>query len=491
VRTILFVLPALQEVMSQEFRQIKYSLFPPLSLLTIAGLVPADGYRLIVRDEHVEDVFVDEEVDLVVMTVYISSAARAYEISDHYRARGAKVLLGGIHPTTSPEEAAEHSDGVCLGPGESVFPQMLQDFECGRLRQYYHGHRARSASKVPLARRDLMNHSKYLVPNTVVASRGCPYNCDFCYKQSFWGRNYYEFRPLSEIKRELDTFEHKFVFFLDDNLMGNRRKARKLFALLREYDFVWQAAASIDAAYTPGFLEQAYKAGCRSLFLGFESVSKANMESANKPQNWRYDYAEAIERFHDAGIMINGSFVYGFDEDDADVFSRTVEFAIQNKIETATFHILTPFPKTRLFARLEEEGRILHRDWDRYDTRHAVFQPRRMTPSQLEEGYWWSYKEFYSYGSILERSTGLPNPLKRFLYNVCWKKMDPIWDWAIRHNLIEHLLPTFESILGKDTSPGDGQRSRSSNTWPEIGVSREGDQRGRLAGVDGSRTHHG
>lgn len=489
MKTILFVLPALQEVLSQEFRQIKYSLFPPLSLLTLAGLVPEDRYNLVVRDEHVEDVFAEEDVDLVVMTVYVPSARRAYEISDCYRARGAKVFLGGIHPTTLSEEAAQHADSICLGPGESVFPQMLEDFERGRLKQYYHGHRERDISKVPLARRDLINSSKYLVPNTVVASRGCPYSCDFCYKESFWGSNYYEFRPLGEVRRELDTFQHKFVFFLDDNLMGNRREARRLFALLKEYNFIWQAAASIDTAYTPGFLEEAYQSGCRSLFVGFESISKTNMERANKPQNQKYDYADAIRRFHDAGIMINGSFVFGFDEDDPDVFPRTVEFAIRNKIETATFHILTPFPGTRLFARLEKQGRILHRDWRDYDTRHVVFQPRLMTPSELEEGYWWSYEEFYSYGSILRRSVELPNPVKRILYNVGWKKMDALWDFAIDHNLIPRILPLFEFALARDTSPG-GCRPEA-ELQHVVGVSREHHGSGEAAGVDGSRTHHG
>jgi radical SAM superfamily enzyme YgiQ (UPF0313 family) len=458
MKTILFLLPALQEVLSRDFRQIKYSLFPPLSLLTLAGLVPRDRYRMLVRDEHVEEVIVDEDVDLVVMTVYVSSARRAYQLSDYYRARGAKVFLGGIHPTTLPEEATQHADSVCLGPGESAFPRMLEDFEAGCLKKQYHGYRDSNLSNVPLARRDLMNQSKYLVPNTIVASRGCPYCCDFCYKESFWGRDYHAFRPLSEIRKELDTFRHRFVFFLDDNLLGNRREARRLFALLREYNFVWQASASLDAAYTPGFLQEAYDCGCRSLFVGFESVIKANMERAHKPQNRKYDYAEGIKRFHDAGIMINGSFVYGFDGDDADIFARTVEFALENKIETATFHILTPFPKTRLFATLSQEGRILHRDWDRYDTRHVVFQPRHMTPSQLEEGYWWSYREFYRYGSIIRRSVGLPNPLKRILYNVAWKKMDPIWDWAICHNLIEHVLPAFEFALARQTSPRIRQR---------------------------------
>ncbi len=450
-QTILFILPALQEVLSQEFRQIKYSLFPPLSLLTLAGTVPADRYKLIVRDDHVEDVIIDEPVDLVVMTVYISSAERASEISRYYKDRGAKILMGGIHPTTMPEETLAYADSVCIGPGDFVFLQMLEDLEKGQLRKIYYGDRCRNLSGIPVARRDLMNRNKYLVPNTVVASRGCLYNCDFCYKKSFWGENYYKFRPLEDIQKELDTFKQRFVFFLDDNLMGNRVEARKLFKLLKEYNFIWQAAASIDTAYTPGFLEDAYKCGCRSLFVGFESIFIENMKSTNKVQNQKYDYGDAIKRFHHAGIMINGSFVYGLDNDGPDVFEKTVDFAIKNKIETATFHILTPFPGTELFKKMKEEGRILHYDLDKYDTRHVVYRPALMSPEELERGYWWSYREFYSYKSIFQRALGLANPLKRIAYNVGWKKMDGIWDFIIKNNLLTYIIPLFEIFLSKST----------------------------------------
>ena len=191
-KTLLHVLPALQEVLSADFRQIKYSLFPPLSLLTLAGLTPEDRFRVIVRDDHVESAMVDEQVDLVGMTVYVSSAYRAYELADIYRRRGAKIVLGGIHPTTLPDEAAKHADAVCMGPAESVWGDLLRDFEQGRLRKLYRGVSQGSAPRVPVARRDLMNPSAYLVPHTLVTSRGCPHACDFCYKSSFWGERYYE-----------------------------------------------------------------------------------------------------------------------------------------------------------------------------------------------------------------------------------------------------------------------------------------------------------
>lgn len=458
MKTILFILPALQEVLSAEFRQIKYSLFPPLSLLTLAGSVPPDKYRLIVKDEHVEDVIIDEDVDLVVMTVYISSAKRAYEISKHYKNRGAKIFMGGIHPTTLPEEALQYADSVCIGPGDFIFPEMLSDFEKGRLKKIYYGDRCRGLEGLPVAGRDLMNRDKYLVPNTIIASRGCLYNCDFCYKKSFWGEKYYKYRPLEDIRKELDSFKQRFVFFLDDNLMGNRVEARKLFKLLKDYDFVWQAAASIDVAYTPGFLEDAYESGCRSLFVGFESISKDNMKDSNKLQNQKYDYEDAIKRFHDAGIMINGSFVYGLDYDDKSVFEKTLEFAVKNKIETATFHILTPFPGTKLFEKMDGEGRILHYNWEKYDTRHSVFQPALMSPEELEAGYWWSYKEFYSYKSIFQRAFGLPDPLKRLAYSIGWKKMDGVWDFIIKNNLLRYVIPFFEAFLARNTRKRNGEK---------------------------------
>ena len=452
-RTLLLALPALQEVLSENFRQIKYSLFPPLTLLTLAGLTPEDRYKIIVRDEHVESVDVDDHVDLLAMTVYVSSAHRAYELADAYRRRGAKVVLGGIHPSTLPEEAVRHADAVCIGPAERVWHEILRDFEDDSLKRFYRGAPGGSASLVPLPRRDLINPKAYLVRNTMVVSRGCPHSCDFCYKSSFWGDRFYECRPLGDIEHELSLLKGNFVFFLDDNFLGNRRRAREIFQLLKRSGMVWQASATLDAARTPDYLEEAYDAGCRSLFVGLESLSDENMRRSNKRVNAAADYADAIRRFHDAGIMINSSFVFGFDCDGPDVFDRTLEFAIENRIETATFHVLTPFPGTRLFAQMEADGRLLHRDWRLYDTRHAVFRPAQMDPEALEEGYRRSYDEFYRYGSIFRRSLGLPNPLKRILYNVVWRKVDRLWAPVIRHGLLPAVRPAFEYILAQHSRP--------------------------------------
>jgi len=303
----------------------------------------------------------------------------------------------------------------------------------------------------PLPRRDLMNQRGYLIRHTMVTSRGCPHSCDFCYKSSFWGPTYYEQRPMAEIERELAMVDDGLVFFLDDNLLANRRHARAMFEVLRGSGIVWQASASLDVIRDPGYLEEAYEAGCRSLFVGFESISAENMRGNNKKVNVMTDYAGACRRFHDAGIMINGSFVFGFDHDGPDVFERTAEFAIENKILTATFHILTPLPGTRSFERLESQGRILHRDWDYYDTDHAVFRPLRMSPEELEAGHKEAYRLFGTYGSIFRRSTGLPGALKRLAYNIAWSKVDPLWVAIIRLGLMPGATRIFNRVLRWNT----------------------------------------
>ncbi|MHC4521160.1 MAG: B12-binding domain-containing radical SAM protein, partial [Planctomycetota bacterium] len=258
---------------------------------------------------------------------------------------------------------------------------------------------------------------------------------------------YYEARPIAEIAKELATVEDGLVFFLDDNLLANRRHARAMFDLLRGSGIVWQAAASLDVTRNPRYLDEAYEAGCRSLFVGFESISPENMRGNNKPVNATTDYLEACRRFHDAGIMINGSFVFGFDCDGPDVFERTVAFAIEAKILTATFHVLTPLPGTRAFDRLDADGRILHRRWEYYDTDHAVFRPRRMTPEQLESGHKRAYRDFLTYGSIVRRSLGLPGTAKRLAYNVAWMKVDPLWVAIIRLGLMPYATRIFNRLL--------------------------------------------
>ena len=399
-----FILPALTEATSPYWRPIKYSLFPPLGLATLAAYLRPDDEAVIV-DEHVERLSMDDSPDLVVIQVYITNAYRAYRIADAYRARGIVVVLGGLHVTSLPSEAAPHADAIFLGPGEQTFPVFLQHFRDGETQAVYQSTAGRTIEDVPPIRRDLIRRRNYLVPNSIVVTRGCPQHCDFCYKDAFYegGRSFYTQRvdaALAEIAR----LPGRHLYFLDDHLLGDARFARSLFDGLKGMNRLFQGAATVDAILRGDLIERAAEAGLRSLFVGFETLTPDNLRRSQKRQNLGRDYSAVTARLHSLGIMINGSFVFGMDDDGPDVFRRTVDWAIENGITTATFHIQTPYPGTGLYRRMTQEGRLTTGNWDLYDTRHVVFRPARLTPAALKEGYDWAYREFYRWSSIASAS---------------------------------------------------------------------------------------
>jgi len=445
------ILPALTEATSPLFRPIKYSLFPPLGLATLAGYL-RDEDEIQIQDEHVERLRLDDDPELVVIQVYITSANRAYRIADHYRRRGAYVVLGGLHVTSLPDEAAAHADTIFLGPGEDTWPRFLDDYRRGDPQRCYRSD-TRTLAGIPPIRRDLIKRRLYLVPNSIVVSRGCPHVCDFCYKEAFFegGRSFYT-QTVDAALAEIDRLPGRHLYFLDDHLFGDRRFASALFEGMRGMGRLWQAAGTVNAVLSPNLLERAVEAGLRSLFVGFESLTTENLLEQRKFQNLKRDYTAAIRRLHDLGVMINGSFVFGMDADDASVFDRTVEWAIAQGIETATFHILTPYPSTALHKRLTAQRRITVHDWDLYDTRHAVFRPARMSAQQLEEGYWRAYRDFYRWGSIARGATAhseVSAGVRHFAYAAGWKKFEPLWDLVIRAKRAGLMLPVLESILSE------------------------------------------
>ena len=445
------ILPALTEATSPFFRPIKYSLFPPLGLATLAAyLSPDDDVEI--QDEHVETLDLDDTPDLVVIQVYITSAYRAYCLADHYRKKGAYVALGGLHVTSLPDEAAPHADSIFLGPGEDTWPQFLADFRRGEARRVYQS-QVRTLERVPPIRRDLIKRPLYLVPNSIVVSRGCPHVCDFCYKEAFFegGKGFYT-QTVDAALAEIERLPGRHLYFLDDHLFGDRRFATGLFDGMRGMGRLWQAAGTVNAVLMPDLLERAVKAGLRSLFVGFETLNPANLLEQRKYQNLRRDYADAIRRLHDLGVMINGSFVFGMDGDDGSVFDRTVDWAITHGIETATFHILTPYPGTGLHRRMTAQGRITTENWDQYDTRHAVFRPAQLTGEQLECGYWKAYRDFYRWGSIVRGASAhetVLSGLRHFGYAAGWKKFEPLWDLVIRAKRAGMMLPVLETILSE------------------------------------------
>jgi len=386
-----------------------------------------------------------------VIQPYITSARRSYELADAYRARGVHVAMGGLHVTSLPEEAAQHADTIFIGPGEDTWPVFLDDFRRREPRSRYIS-KDRTLRTLPPIRRDLIKRHRYLVPNSIVVSRGCPHHCEFCYKDAFFegGKSFYT-QTVDAALAEIERLPGRHLYFLDDHLFGNRRFAEALFAGMAGTGRVWQAAGTVDSVLAPDLLEQAVAAGLRSLFVGFETINGDNLASQRKRQNIGRDYAAVVRRLHDAGVMVNASFVFGMDDDRIDVFDRTVEWAVEQGIETATFHIMTPYPGTALYARMLEQGRMLHRDWDQYDTRHVVFRPVGMTSRQLEEGYWRAYRDFYKWNAIWRGAWTKPvvrDRLRHVAYAGGWKKFEPLWDVLIRTRQVLHALPVLESLLG-------------------------------------------
>jgi len=464
IRRVKLMLPALTEATSPFWRPIKYSLFPPLGLATLAAYLDPN-LEIVLQDEHVEPLDLDDHPDLVVIQVYITNAYRAYRIADHYRARGAHVALGGLHVTSLPEEAASHADTIFLGPGEHTFPQFLRDLEAGTpLRRYESA--SRTLDELPPIRRDLIRRRLYLVPNSIVVSRGCPHHCTFCYKDAFFagGASFYTQRvdaALAEIAR----LPGRHLYFLDDHLFGNPRFARELFRGMRGMGRIFQGAATVDSILRDDVVEQAAAAGLRSLFVGFETLSPGGLAGAGKSQNLGRSYGDVVRRLDDLGIMINGSFVFGLDGDDRDVFQRTVDWAIHSGITTATFHILTPYPGTALFSEMAAQDRLVTRNWDLYDTRHVVYRPIGLSPEDLKRGYDWAYRAFYRWDSIFRAASAhasAKHALKHVAYSAGWKKFEPAWNAVIRIKQLSQMRPMLEAILSSVA-----ERSRSPARSPD------------------------
>lgn len=463
---IKMILPALTEAKSPYWRPIKYSLFPPLGLATLAAYCN-DADEIDLQDEHVEELNIDDAPELVVIQVYITNAFRSYELADHYRRKGAYVCLGGLHVSSLPEEAMQHADTIFIGPGEESWPRFLKDFMEGNAKKRYVSGE-RTLESVPPIRRDLIKRSLYLVPNSIVVSRGCPHHCDFCYKDAFFegGRSFYT-QQVDAALSEIDRLPGRHLYFLDDHLLGNQRFASSLFEGMKGMNRVFQGASTIDAILRGDLIEKAAAAGLRSVFVGFETLSNNNLIQSNKRQNLGKDYEAAIQRLHSLGIMINGSFVFGLDDDDKDVFKRTVDWGVKNGLTTATYHILTPYPGTRLFKQMETEKRILHRRWNEYDTRQVVYKTAGLSAEELKQGYDWSYHSFYSWSNILKASLqheDLKHRIKHFAYAGGWKKFEPLWNFMIKTKGLNKMLPLLESILAKVNN----QKEETPQIFPAI-----------------------
>ncbi|HLE52467.1 MAG TPA: radical SAM protein [Anaerolineales bacterium] len=450
---IKFILPALTEAESSFWRPIKYSLFPPLGLATLAGYLSSSDEAEIV-DQHVQALDICDQPDIVAIQVYITNAYRAYKIADHYRSKGVYVILGGLHVTSLPREAAAHADTIFLGPAEDSFPAFLNDFRRHAPMRVYSS-ATRTLQGIPPIRRDLIQRELYLVPNSIVVTRGCPHHCEFCYKDAFFkgGKSFYT-QVVDDALNEIDRLPGRHLYFLDDHLLGHDRFARGLFDGMKGMNRIFQGAATVNSISRGDLIELAAEAGLRSIFVGFESLDSSNLEQSNKRQNLGIDYNEAIHKLHDLGIMINGSFVFGLDGDNHEVFQKTVAWAIEMGITTATFHIATPYPDTAFYRKMKSAGRILTDNWDLYDTRHVTFRPKQLTEEELKRGYDWAYWEFYRWSSIFQSSLShgtVKHQLKHFFYTSGWKKFESLWNTVIQLKRLNLMTPLLEGVLSDVT----------------------------------------
>ena len=377
---------------------------PPLALGILARLTPLE-YQVELVDENLHDVDFSRVPDLVAITCLTASAPRAYEISRRFRELGATVVLGGIHPSAVPMEAIEHADCVAIGEAEGIWQRLLEDFRHRRLKRFYKGEKPAS-SEIAIPKRDIFDTQGYFLKGTVQTSRGCPFGCDFCSVQRFFG-NKFRFRSVASVVDEVRALATKFVTFVDDNIAGSYPYARELFAGLTPLNVKWICQAPISIGKDLKFLKLMHKAGCRGVFVGFESIMPDCLKEVGKSVNVVDKFGDYIKRIHDSGISIEGAFIFGFDNDDKGVFERTLEFINKTRIDFGQFGILTPFPGTKLQQRLKRERRIVTTDWEKYDITNAVFKPARMTIRELDEGRQWVEDEFYSFKGTVRRMFGL------------------------------------------------------------------------------------
>ena len=362
------------------------------------------------------------------------------------------MALGGLHVTSLPDEAAAHADTIFLGPGEDTWPRFLDDFKHGCAKPVYQS-TLRTLQGLPPIRRDLIKRRLYLVPNSIVVSRGCPHVCDFCYKEAFFegGRSFYT-QTVDAALAEIERLPGRHLYFLDDHLFGDRRFASALFDGMRGMGRLWQAAGTVNAVLAPTCSSAPWKRGFEVSLSDSKRSTRQTWPNSGSTRTCAATTQQRFTRLHDLGVMINGSFVFGMDADDGSVFERTVEWAIEHGIETATFHILTPYPGTALYQRIAAQDRLTTHDWDLYDTRHAVFRPARLTAAELEYGYHWAYREFYRWKSIARGAAAHGDViagLRHFGYSAGWKKFEPLWDFVIRAKRAGMMLPVLETILSE------------------------------------------
>lgn len=380
----------------------------PLTLTTLAALADQDpDIKWTLVDGSVDRIPLDRPADLVGISVITGNANAAYRLADHFRRRKIPVVLGGVHVSILPGEAAQHADSIVVGMAERSWPRLLRDFRAGSLQRVYRDDQPPDdyVVGVPPARRDLQRRSGYMMPNTVQATRGCKRNCDFCTVPAVWP--HYVKRPVAEVVRDIRSLRGRLFCFNDVSLVEDVEYARELFEAIAPLKKRWGGLVTVDVAKHPDLIELMAKSGCSYLLLGFESINQDNLRDIHKSFNRSDSYKPIMATMHAHGIAVQGCFVFGLDGDDRTVFERTVQQVVELKIDIPRYSIYTPYPGTPLFKRMVAEGRMLSFNWDDYDTMHVVCTPLKMTPDELYAGFKWAYKETFRLPHIVRRLHGV------------------------------------------------------------------------------------
>ncbi len=391
-------------------------MMPQLALYILQGLTPSQ-HKVTIIEEEKEPIDFDIDYDLVAISCMTANAPRAYEICTAFKKRNKTVVLGGVHPTLLPDEALQYADSVVIGEAEGVWETLLDDFQNNRIKDRYHNPNADLKKYVPkdfskILKRRLFN----LIP--VVTTRGCPYNCDFCCVTNLFGKKIRHI-PIENVVRDVKESKGKNFMFLDDNIIGDPKYAKELFKALKPLKIKWVGQASVSLLSQDNeLMELAADSGCRGLFMGIESVSEAQLKEIRKSIKDISNLEQALKKIKKAGIFIHASMVFGFDGDSMKIFKDTLRFLIKNKVSTVSFNILTPYPGTKIYEDLKNEGRLITTDWKYYDHNTVVFKPKNMSGLELQQSKYLIRKKFYSIRSVILRSIGnLRTPLIYFTTN--------------------------------------------------------------------------
>lgn len=434
LRTVLLVNPFYPKDVHASFG--KHVLTPTLALTSIAGATPP-GWRVAYWDENLLQgpPPIDPPPQVVGITVHLTFAARAYQLAAWFRAHGCIVVLGGLHALSCPDEVQAHADAIAVGNGVPTWPRILRDIEAGTLQPRYQALYHNYADD-PAPARSILPRWGFLTSASLIATQGCHNRCDFCYLATGDTRIKYQMRPPEQVASEFLATGAPYGVFVDNNLGSNRAYLRRLCQSLSPLKKIWSAAITLDVTNEPELVREMALAGCTGVFIGFESLNDENVRDAGKRSPRADDYARRIAILHRNGIQVNGSFVLGFDHDGPEVFENLARWIEQQKLENATFHILTPYPNTPLFRRMETERRLLHKDWYLYDTSHCVFTPKNMSPAELEAGYAWIYRRIFSLASIwVRRPSHVSAVVPYVVMSLLYKRSNWLWRWIIRHRL--------------------------------------------------------